>query len=149
MQYVFTIILSIWLARKARRWARPARGVELSGDSFRSLWLGTQLVTLPMLAFLGIIQYLHGQGEFSWISLGICILITAVFLLGIELEITGNVLIDAIIIGGLVGAFSLVTINGIPMAFSNLEMKKISLWILACLTAAMLVRAVYWTRNGR
>jgi len=142
---ILSVLLCLWLAaRLGRRCETGDEGPTRWALAKRSLRWGVVFVTVPLLGFFGAVRFGHGAGIPSVFSLILCTGITALVVLGAEVELTGNVLLDCLLVSaGLVGACFTV-VNGVPVALGVLSAASVCTWMLLCVGAAIAVRLFLW-----
>ena len=146
---IVALLFCIYLATRLR--PRLGQGKGQPGPwalARRSLRWGIVLVTVPVLGYFGVMRYVNGQGIPSTFWVVVCTGITALVMMGSKVEFTGNVVVDSMFLSaGLVGlCFSV--INGVPVAIAYLNAENLCRLILACICAAILVRAIMWVTKG-
>jgi len=142
---ILSVLLCLWLAaRLGRRRETGDEGPTRWALAKRSLRWGVVLVTVPLLGFFGVVRFMNGAGIPSVFSLILCTGITALVVLGAEVELTGNVLLDCLLVSaGLVGACFTV-VNGVPVALAAMNGSNLCRWMLLCIGAAFVVRIFLW-----
>ena len=146
---LLTIIICLWMAKRLRR--RTDEGRERPGAWFagkRALRLGILLVTVPLLLFLGMVRFTHGAGLPSPFLFVVCVGLCTVVMIGFEFEITGNVLIDAVLVSAGLVACCLAVLNGIPGAMALVRRGGTGTWLLFCILMSVIVRAFIWLKEG-
>lgn len=146
----FSIILCLLLAG---RLSRGQNGNDVETDSWclakRSLRTGMLLVTVPLLGYFGLERYMNGTGIPSLYVLIVCIGLVSLVMTGAGIEISGNVVIDSLLVSGLLVAGCFTVINGIPEAARRLNVESFCSWFLACVISSIVVRAVIWAGKGK
>jgi hypothetical protein len=91
---------------------------------------------------------MHGLGIPSvfWLTLATG-LITLV-MIGAEVELTGNVLIDCLLVSVGLAAGVFTVVNGLPAALALLNAANLCRWALLCVGAAILIRLIWWVIKG-
>ncbi|RKY12745.1 MAG: hypothetical protein DRP65_00045 [Planctomycetota bacterium] len=146
---IVTLLVCLWLAIKVRR--RPG-AVDGRPNPWvlakQSLRWGIVLVTVPLLGYFGVVRFMHGAGIPSAFSLVLCTGITALVMMGMEVELTGNILVDCLLVSIALVAASFTVVNGVPLVLVHLSGANLCRWVLACVAAAMLVRVWLWIIKG-
>ena len=144
-----SILLCLWLAVKVRRRqsddkSKPDPWVLAR----RSLRWGVLLVTLPLLGYFGALRYADGQGGPSAFSVIMCTGLTSLVMMGSPLEVTGNIIVDCILVSAGIVTCCFTMLNGLPVALASLNAVNLCRWCVACTVAAMLVRLFLWITEG-
>ena len=144
-----SILLCLWLAVRLRR---KESGGEGEPDPWalvrRSLRWGVLLVTLPLLGYYGALRYADGQGGPSAFSVVMCTGLTSLVVMGSPHEVTGNVIIDCVLVSAVIVAGCFTVLNGLPVALSNMTAPNLCRWCVACTGAAIIVRLFFWITEG-
>jgi hypothetical protein len=144
-----SLLVCLWVATKVR--GRPYADDRQTSSwalAKRSLRWGTLLVTVPLLACLGAVRYVHGAGVPSAFAFLLCTGVTALVMLGCKLEITRNLLLDCLIVSTGLTAACFTVVNGIPVAVARMNAASFCAWSLACVGAAVVVRTKMWISGG-
>jgi hypothetical protein len=146
---LFSILLCLWLAARLRRGIGAEQGPGAWEYATRSMRWGMLLVTVSMLGYFGVLGYVKDRNFPSALSLILCTGLTALVVMGSGLEITGNVIVDAVImaLGLACGCFTV--INGLSDFLEWLNTPNLIRWLLACIGIALVVRAIFWLREDR
>jgi FtsH-binding integral membrane protein len=148
MLEICSVFFCLWLATKVRGFLKSHRGKsKATGQAMRSVFWGAMAVTLPLLMYFGVLRYSRGQGVPAPFWVIVCLSLTSVVMMGAG-EVTGNVIIDTLIISASLTACSFLCVNGVPEAFSRLGWGNFLLWVVVCLCASVFVRALLWAREG-
>jgi hypothetical protein len=92
-------LFCLWVASKLRRRHGAGDGQATAWHrAKKSLRWGTAIVTVSLLAHLGVVRIVHGMGLPSIPSLVLCVGLTALVLLGAEVEFSGNVVVDSLLL---------------------------------------------------
>lgn len=146
---VMWFLLCLWIASLLSR-KGPKGNENPSAWQYakRSLRWGVVLVTIPLLGYLGAVRFIQGVGIPSVFSLVLCVGITAVVLLGAKVRVSGNVVLDSLLLStGLVAACFTV-LNGLPEVRARLSAENVYFWFLACTCMALVVRTFFWIKEA-
>ena len=147
---VLSFLICLMLAAGLRGKAGGASGGEGAWKlARRSLRWGMVVVTVPLMGYFGIERYAQGVGIPSPFAAVMCTGATALLLMGSEVEITGNIVVDAIVLSVLLVGCCFTVINGAPELVSRVTSENVCMWLLACMVAALLVRASIWVSKGQ
>jgi len=145
-----SVILCIWLAKKLRGWSRgEVRKDDVWSLAKQSLKWGMIIVTVPLLEFFGIMSFIHGIGYPSIFSFSVCIGLITLLMLGCALEITGNVLIDSLLLSSILVISCFTLVNGIPVAWANLSQENLCRWFITSIFVSLFFRAALWIKEGK
>lgn len=143
-------ILCLWAATKFRRKLdRSTQGKNAWDEAKVALRRGIMIVTIPMLGYFGIVRYLNGLGYPCIFTLILCTGLTAIVLMGAEMEITGNVIFDSILLALFLVCACFTIVNGFPEALARTSGENLCRWFLMCVLAAIFIRAFTWALKGK
>jgi hypothetical protein len=146
---ILSSLVCLWLAATLRGRSSPGDGRPSPwGLAKYSLRHGIMVVTVPILGYFGVVRFMQGLGIPSVFWFALATGLTALVMVGAEVELTGNILIDCLLLSfALVGAVFTV-INGVPTALTLLDSANLCRWALLCVGAAILVRVALWIIRG-
>lgn len=143
-------MICLWLATKVL-----GRRYTVEGDSSpwvlakRSLRWGALIVTVPLLVYFGINRYINGMVMTSVFSFVFCTGVTALLMMGMRVEFTGNVIIDCLLLSAGFVAACFTVVNGVPVVLGLLNARNLGLWSLLCIGMAFVVRTILWMIEGK
>lgn len=144
-----SILLCLWLAVRLRRKESGGEGEPNPWAlARRSLRWGVLIVTLPLLGYFGALRYADGQGGPSAFSVVMCVGLTSVVVMGSPMEVTGNIIIDCVLVSAGIVAGCFTVLNGLPVALANLNAPNMCRWCVTCTVASMLARLFLWITEG-
>jgi len=152
-----TILIEIMALLLCLRVATRLRERSPAGDDVPSAWalarqslrLGVVAVTVPLLGYFGATRYANEQGIPTAFSLVLCTGLTMLVMIGAAVEITGNILLDSLLISAVLVGVCLTVVNGTPEALARINGENLCHWSLACVGTAILVRAVFWATKDQ
>jgi len=148
---LISVMLSLCVAK--RLCGQPRKGGLRKDDAWSlaklSLKLGMLITSVPLLEFYGISKYVNGIGYPSFFFLIVSVGLTMLVLLGFTLEITGNILLDCLILSSIITILCFTLINGMPVAWASLSQENLCRWFIASIFVSLFARAVLWIKEGK
>lgn len=144
-----SILICLWVAVKLRQWQPVGEDKQTPWTlAKRSLRWGAVAVTVPMLGYFGVVRYMHGLGIPSVFVFTLATGLTALVMIGAEVELTGNILIDYLLVSAGLAAGVFTIFNGLPVAWGLVNAANMCRWSLLCVGAALPVRVSLWIVKG-
>ena len=145
MRELIVTFFCLWTALKLRK---MADGNQYNGSPWDkaavALRISLVTVTFAVSSFFGLSAIATTGNMPSVYSLTVIIILTALVMMGAELEITGNVVADAIVMAAGIGALCLTAVIGMPILLAWLNYGRFCLLFLAAVLLAIVVRALMW-----
>ena len=147
---LISVLICLWLAAKV---LGKKHAVEAESSpcvlAKRSLRWGALVVTVSLLGYFGINRYMHGMVMTSVFSFVLCTGVTALLMMGMRIELMGNVLIDCLLLSAGFVAACFTVVNGVPVVLGLLNARNLGIWSLFCIGVAFVVRTIFWINEGK